>query len=138
MAALKDNYYSMTADGRLVVFDYRQYLGEQLYAALRASMDEIREWQKEAGYWHEAMTPERVTGMIMAAGYTLEELTEMVSDEGRRGDVAVEAFDAILEAAKGGAKFPAMTAQHPTQKMPVWNTLSPEATKAILTMRPLF
>lgn len=136
--ALKDHYYSMTTDGRLVVFDYRQYLGEMLYAALRTSMDEIREWQKEAGYWHEAMTPERVTGMIMAAGYTLEELTEMISDEKRRGEVAVEAFDVILEAVAAGTKFPVMTARHPTQKVPVWNTLSPEATQAVLTMRPLF
>ncbi len=96
MAALQDYYYSMTADGLLVTFDYRQHLGEQIYAALKASMDEIREWQKEVGYWHEAMTPERVTGMVMAAGYTLEELAEMVTDEGKRGNVAVEAFDMIL------------------------------------------
>lgn len=138
MSALREYYYSMTADGRLVVFDYRQYLGEQLYAALRLSMDEIREWQKEQGYWHEAMTPERVTGMIMTAGYTLEELTEMITDEKRRGEVAVEAFDLILAEAAKGTKFPTMTVRHPTQKTPVWNVLSPEGTRAILTMQPLF
>ena len=136
--ALKDHYYSMTADGRLVVFDYRQYLGEQLYAGVKAGMDEIREWQKEVGYWHEAMTPERVTGMIMAAGYTLEELTEMISDESRRGEVVAEAFDIILDAVEAGTKFPVTTGRHPTQKTEVWTTLSPEGTRAMLTMRPLF
>ena len=138
MAATNDHYYSMTADGRLVVFDYRQYLGEQLYVAIKTGMDEIRDWQKEVGYWHEAMTPERVTGMIMAAGYTLAELTEMIADGGRRGDITVEAMDMILEAAKGGMKFSPKTVRHPAQKASLWNTMSPEATRAVMTMRPLF
>ena len=136
--AQQNYYYSMTAEGRLVIFDYRQYLGEQLYALLVTNLAETEAYMKEVGFWHEAATPGRIAGMIMAAGYTVEELIEMIGDDSRRGEIVVDAVELILEEAKKGTVFPARTKQHPAQRTPVWQTLSAEGTKAVLTMRPLF
>jgi hypothetical protein len=136
--AQQNYYYSMSADGRMMIFDYRQYLGEHLYALVKTNLAETEAYMKEVGFWHEAATPERIVGMIMAAGYTVAELIEMIGDENWRGEIVVEAVDLILEEDKKGTVFPVRTKQHPAQRTPVWQTLSAEGTKAVLTMRPLF
>ena len=137
--AINATYCSLTQDGQLIVFDYLHYLGDQLYWLVKTDMDDTRAYQKEVGFWHDAMTPERVMGMVMAAGFTTEELMEMISDSTRRGEIVVEAFDVILDAVKTGSSFAKSSSpRHPVQRWPVWQTLSPEATKAVLAMRPLF
>lgn len=135
--ALQDRYYSMMADGRLVVFDYRQYLGEQIYWFLEKEIAATRTVLEEAELWHDAVTPARVTGIIMAAGFSVAELAAMAGDTTHLGEVTLEAIEAILEEAKAGAIFPKVTRCHPDQRTPVWQTLSHESTQAVLTMRPL-
>lgn len=120
-----------------MVVDYQRYLGEHLYWFVKKDMEETRSYQQEVGFWHEAMTPERVMGMIMAAGFTPEELLEMIGDAARRGEVIMEAFDVILDAAKAGDSFEKTSKRHPAQVIPVSQTLSHEATRAVITMRPL-
>jgi hypothetical protein len=137
---MQDRYYSMTTTGQLVVFDYRQYLGEQLYWMVKASLAETEAYLKEVDFWHEATTPERVVGIIMAAGYPIEELVQMVSDETVRNNIIADALELILEAAKEGTVFRSTgrSKPHPDQRTPVWQTLSPVATQAVLGMKPLF
>jgi hypothetical protein len=135
--ALQDHYYTMTADGRLVIFDYRQYLGEQIYRTLEKEIAGTRTILEEADLWHDAVTPARVTGMIMAAGFSVAELAAMAVDSTHLGEVTLEAIELIVEEAKKGATFPKVTKCHPEQRTPVWQTLSHASTQAVLTMRPL-
>jgi hypothetical protein len=137
--ALSIPYCTLDENGRLMVFDYRQYLGNQIYWLLEKEIANARALMEEAGMWHRAITPARITGMLMFAGYTCAELEAMVADSKYLGELTLEAVELILKevAEKGDAAFPTVTRVHPMQITPLWQTLSHEATRAILTMQPL-
>ena len=139
MAYHQDRYYTMDAEGRLVIFDYRQHIGNQIYWLLDKEISSCRTVLEEAGMWHNAITPARITGMLLAAGYTATELTEMAVDTNRLAEVTMEAIDLILEevAKKGTEAFPKVIKRHPDQLTPIWQTLSHEATLAVLAMQPV-
>jgi hypothetical protein len=122
----------------VTVFDIRQHYGNLLYEKLVADIAVVETQLKEAGMWNPLFTPAKVVGMIMAAGYTTEELHHIMTDADACATLVLEALDALNEQAPPGTPDPTVKGRHPGQTLPVIQTLEGPPAKAILTMKPLF
>jgi hypothetical protein len=122
----------------VTVFDLRQHYGNILYQRLVADIAVIETDLKAANMWNPLFTPAKVVGMIMAADYTVEELYYILTNPDACATLVLDALDALNEQAPPGSPDPTARGRHPAQKLAVVHTLGGEATKAVLTMRPLF
>lgn len=122
----------------VVVVDWRRYYGDVLYRQLSEEIAYVEETLKEGGMWHPLFTAAKVVGMIMAAGYTVEELYQLTVDGDWRSTLALEALDVLTAAVPAGAVDPTQKGRHPGQMIPVAQVLEGEAAKAIRGMKPLF
>ncbi len=92
--------------------------------------------------WHPAFTPAKVTGMILAAGYSVPELHTFATDGMALGEVALEALELITEqmppiVATWMDPTPVVRRPRLIDQMPVYQVLTGPAARAIRTMRPL-
>ena len=122
----------------VVVVDWRRYYGDVLYRQLSEEIAFVEETLKEGGMWHPLFTASKVVGMIMAAGYTVEELYQLTVDGDWRSTLTLEALDVLTAAVPAGAVDPTQKGRHPGQMIPVAQVLEGEAAKAIRGMKPLF
>jgi hypothetical protein len=122
----------------ITVVDMRQHYGNILYHKLAEAITFVDADLKEAGMWNPLFTPAKATGMIMAAGYSMEELHHFATNGEALATVALEVLDCLNEQAPVGAADPTVKGRHPAQKLPPVQVLEGESAKAVLTMRPLF
>ena len=122
----------------VVVVDWQRYYGDILYRQLEEEIAFVEKDLKEGGMWHPLFTASKVVGMIMAAGYTLEELYQLTVDDDWRSTLALEALDVLTAAVPVGTADPTQKGRHPGQMLPVAQVLEGEAAKAIRGMKPVF
>jgi hypothetical protein len=130
--------YDSSSTEPVVVVDWYRYYGDVLYEQLAAEIAFVEKDLKEGGMWHPLFTPSKVVGMIMAVGYTLEELYRLTVDDDRRSTLALEALDVLTAAVPVGATDPTQKGRHPGQMIPVAQVLNGSAAKAIRGMKPVF
>lgn len=122
----------------MVVVDWRRYYGDLLYQQLAAEIAFVEKDLKEGGIWHPLYTPAKVTGMIMAAGYTVEELYRLTVDDDLRSTLALKALDVLTATVPAGATDPTQKGRHPGQMLLASQVLEGAAAKAIRGMKPVF
>ena len=127
-----------SAAAPVMVVDWRRYYGDVLYRQLSDEIAFVEKELKDGGMWHPLFTASKVVGMIMAAGYTLEELYQLTVDDDWRSTLALEALDVLTAAVPVGTADPTQKGRHPGQVIPAAQVLEGEAAKAIRGMKPVF
>ena len=122
----------------LVIVDWRSYYGDVLYQQLSEEIAVVEKMLKDGGMWHPLFTSAKVVGMIVAAGYTVEELYRLTVDDDWRSTLALEALDVLTATVPVGGTDPTQKGRHPGQILPGVQVLDGSAAKAIRGMKPVF